>query len=129
MPEAGLHPDGTELIFRNANPRENTMEGPIPAILGDVFGIQLSPDELYAWYGRELEARGWVRDPLDTSSFRTTIEDSARVWRKGDVVARIAIFTKGDPQNPATSAADRFETVYEIALIAKAKESFAPMPT
>lgn len=87
----------------------------------------MSPGELYAWYDRELGSRGWVLDPLASS--RATNEDSIQSWRKDDVVARIAVLTKGDPRNLPASVTDRFQTIYEIALIAEPKRSFAPIPT
>ncbi len=126
MPEATLAPEGAQLVSHNEHPRENSPTGPVAAITGNVFGVDLHSDELYAWYGRELEARGWTRDPLDTSGVRTSLETSVRVWRKGDVVCRVAVFDKDSPhpQNPTKTAAS-YETIYEIALISKARESFA----
>jgi len=129
MPEAGLHPDGSSALSHNEAPREDTVDGPVPAIVGDVFGVQMNPDQVYAWYTTELEREGWTRDLNNTSNIRTSIEESARAWTKDSVVARIAIRRKGDPQGLPTSVTNRFETVYEIALIAKPRESFVPEAT
>ncbi len=86
----------------------------------------MSPDELYAWYDRELGSRGWQSGEIVA---RTTAEDTARGWRKGDVVIRVAVITKGDPRTPAASLGDRYETIFEIDLIAEPRRSFAPIPT
>ena len=57
---------------------------------------------------------------------RTTTEESVQVWRRNDLVARVAILIKGDPRNPPAGG---YETLYELAFAATARQSFAPLPT
>jgi hypothetical protein len=126
LPERSLRPDGAVLVSHNEHPAERTIDGPLPAITADVLGTDLPPAEVYAWYDDALRAAGWTRDPGDLMNVRTTTEESVQAWRRNDVVARVAILIKGDPRNPP---AEGYETLYELAFAATAKQSFAPMPT
>lgn len=126
LPERSLRPDGAVVISHNEHPAESTIDGPIPAITADVLGTDLTPAAVYAWYDDALQAAGWTPDPGDLMSVRTTTEESVQVWRRDDVVARVAILIKGDPRNPP---AEGHETLYELAFAATVRQSFAPMPT
>jgi hypothetical protein len=126
LPERSLRPEGAALVSHNEHPAQSTIEGPIPAITGDVLGTELPPAALYAWYDDALRAAGWTPDPGDLMAVRTTTEESVQVWRRNDVVARVAILAKHDPRNPPAGG---HETLYELAFAATARQSFAPMPT
>jgi hypothetical protein len=126
LPERSLRPDGAVLVSHNEHPAQATIEGPLPAITADVLGTDLTPAAVYAWYDDTLRSAGWTRDPGDLMSVRTTTEESVQVWRRGDVVARVAILTKGDPRNPPAAG---YETLYELAFAATVRQSFAPIPT
>ncbi len=119
LPEAALAPPDAVQVGRNEHDAEQTIEGPIPAILGDVMATTLSPGEIFDFYDTELTARGYARDERDLSNIRTTIEDEVRVWRKGDVVARVAVLRVGDPRVPALPAALPDAVLFELAYIAK----------
>jgi len=119
LPEAGLAPPDAVHVSRNERDAERTIEGPVPAILGDVMATPLDPAAIFDFYDAELTNRGYSRDDRDLSNIRTTIEEEIRVWRKGDVVARVATLRVGDPRVPPLPAALPDATLFELAFIAK----------
>jgi hypothetical protein len=125
LPEVGLAPAGAVHLGRNEREANRTIHGPVPSILGDVMATTLEPDAVFDFYETELAERGYVRDDRDLSNIRTTIEDEVRVWRKGDVIARVAILRVGDPRVPPLPNGMTGAGIHELAFIAKAPESFA----
>lgn len=119
LPEAGLAPPDAVQVSRNERDAEQTIEGPVPAILGDVMATTLDPAEIFDFYDTELTTRGYARDERDLANIRTTIEDEVRVWRKGDIVARVATLRAGDPRVPAVPPAVPDAALFELAFIAK----------
>jgi len=118
LPEAGLAPPDAVHISRNERDAERTIEGPVPAILGDVMATTLEREAVFDFYEADLTNRGYIRDDRDLSNIRTTIEEEVRVWRKGDVVARVATLRVGDPRVPPLPAALPEATLFELAFIA-----------
>lgn len=104
LPEAGLAPPGAAHVSRNERDSERTIEGPVPAILGDVMATTLEREAVFDFYEAEFADRGYTRDDKDLANIRTTIEHELRVWRKGDVVARVAFLRVGDVRVPAVPA-------------------------
>lgn len=125
LPEAGLAPPGSVPINRNEHGAEDTIEGHVPAILGDVMATSLEAQGIFDFYDKELTDRGYVIDPKDLSNIRTTIEDEIRVWRKGDIVARVAILRVGDPRVAPLPEGLTDGAMFELAFIAKAPEDFS----
>jgi hypothetical protein len=127
--ESGLHPPGARPLAHNEHDTEQTIDGPVVAIVGDVFAIYADTDEVYAYYDAELPKHGYVRDDGDLSNIRTTIEESVRVWRNGNVVARVAIYRAGDPQVPTLPPDMARGKVFELALIAKPRDAYSARPS
>jgi hypothetical protein len=127
--ESGLHPATARLVAHNEHDAEQTIDGPIVAIVGDVFAIDADADAIFAFYEAELPKYGYVRDDGDLSNIKTTVEKSVRVWRNGNVVARVAIYRAGDPQAPALPADMTGGTLFELALIAKPPDLYSARPS
>jgi hypothetical protein len=128
-PESGLHPPTARLVAHNEHDAEQTIDGPIVAIVGDVFAIDADADAVYAFYETELPKYGYVRDDGDLSNIKTTVEQSVRVWRKGNVVARVAIYRADDPQVAPLAADMTGGTLFELALIAKPPDAYSARPS
>jgi hypothetical protein len=126
--ESGLHPPGARLVAHNEHGAEQTVDGPVVAIVGDVFASAADADEVYAYYDAELPIHGYVRDDGDLSNIRTTIEESVRVWRNGNIVARVAIYRAGDPRVPTLPPDMARGEVFELALIAKPPDAHSARP-
>jgi hypothetical protein len=130
-PESGLHPPNARLVAHNEHDAEQTIDGPIVAIVGDVFAIDADADAdaTFAFYEAELPKYGYIRDDADLSNIKTTIEESVRVWRSGNVVARVAIYRADDPQVRPLPGDMVGGTLFEIALIAKLPDAFSARPS
>lgn len=128
LPEAGLHPPDAIPVSHNEREAEQTVDGPVVAIVGDVFATEDDAAGIFAWYENALAKLGWVRDDHDLAQIKTVMEDEVRVWRRGDVVARLAIYRAGDPQLPPMPAGLSDGTMFELALIAKAPEASSRVP-
>ncbi len=127
-PESGLHPPTASLIAHNEHDAEQTIDGPIVAVVGDIFATDADADAIFAFYESELPKYSYVRDDGDLSNIKTTVEESVRVWRNGNVVARVAIYRAGDPQVPALPADMTGGTLFELALIAKPPDLYSVRP-
>jgi hypothetical protein len=119
LPEAGVAPPGAVHVSRNERDAERTISGPAPAILGDVMATTLAREAVFEFYEAELTTRGYARDDRDLANIRTTIEEEVGVWRKGDVIARVAFLRVGDVRVPAVPAGMPDASLFELAFIAK----------
>lgn len=127
-PESGLHQPDARLVAHNENDAEQTIDGPLAAIVGDIFAIQGDADASFAYYETELPKYGYVPDDDDLSHIKTTAEQAVRVWRNGDVVARVAIYRADDPRLPSLPSDMAGGTLFELALIAKPPDAYSPRP-
>jgi hypothetical protein len=116
VPETGLHPPDARFVSHNESEAEQTIDGPIAAIVGDVFATDSDADAILAFYETELTRRGYVRDVRDGWGVRTTIEVTVWLWRHDDVIARVAIYRADDPRLPALPAELPNGTLFELAL-------------
>jgi len=128
-PESRSHPPTARLVSHNEHGAEQTIDGPIVAIVGDIFAIDADADGIFAFYETELPKYGYVRDDGDLSNIKTTVEESVRVWRNGNVVARVAIYRADDPRVPAVPADMMGGTLFELALIAKPPDLYSARPS
>ncbi len=128
-PESALHPPAARLVAHNEHGAEQTIDGPIVAIVGDVFAIDADADAIFAFYETELPKYGYVRDDGDLSNIKTTVEESVRVWRDGNIVAWVAIYRADDPQVPPLPADMTGGTLFELALIAKFPDAYSARPS
>ena len=119
-PESALHPAAARFLSHNEHGAESTIEGPIPAIVGDVYAINDDADAVFAFYDAELPKLGYVRADRDLFTTRTTIEEKVRVWRNGDIAARVAIYRSPDVQVQPPPSDMPGATLFEIALVAQA---------
>lgn len=87
---------------------------------GDVFAINDDPDSVFEFYEAELSKLAYVRDDHDVSVIKTVMESEVRVWRQGNVVARVSIFRTDDPLLPPIPPDYQGGTVFELTLIARA---------
>lgn len=128
-PESGIHPPDASFVSHNEHDAEQTVDGPLAAIVGDVFATQDDAASVFAYYNAELAKLGYVRDERDLSNIKTTVEETVRVWRHGDVVARVAIYRKHDPQLPPLPSGMSDGTLFELALIAKTPDADSARPS
>jgi hypothetical protein len=128
-PESGLHPPTARFVAHNEHDAEQTIDGPIVAIVGDIFAIDADADAIFAFYETELPKHGYVRDDGDLSNIKTTVEESVRVWRNGNVVARVATYRADDPQVLPLPADMTGGTMFELALIAKPPDAYSARPS
>lgn len=125
LPERSLRPGDAVFLSHNEHPAESTVDGPIPAITADVMGTNLDRADLFDWYDDALRAKGWAPDPNDLMNVRTTTEEAVEVWRRGDIVARVAILVENDPRNPPSEG---HATLFELAFAATEPRPAATMP-
>lgn len=128
-PESGLHPPDARLVLHSENDAEQTIDGPQAAIVGDIFAIEDDVDAIFAYYDTELPKLGFVRDDGDLSNIKTTAEAAVRVWRNGDVVARVAIYRGDDPRPPPLPSDMTNGTLFWLALIAKPPDAYSARPS
>jgi hypothetical protein len=127
--ESGLHPPGARLVAHNEHDAEQTIDGPVVAIVGDVFASDADADAINAFYETELPRHGYVRDDGDLSNIKTTVEESVRVWRNGNVVARVAIYRADDPRLPPFPSDMSSGMRFELAMIAKPPDAYSARPS
>lgn len=117
-PESQLVSPGSAILDTREGEPHQTIEGWDSAFVRTLVGSQDAAGEIESYYETELASRGWL-PPADNQaiglSIRTSSELSARSWRKGDLVFRLAIVDTSDPY--ADSPTDGFLTVYRISLV------------
>ena len=113
-PEYSLRYPGATLLGEGGVDGENGPFFYTRATAGAVMGSNDSPEQILAFYERELPARGWQLSNVDTAV--STADLDAYAWRKGSVIFRIAFLRKNDPRNPA--AGDQYATPFDFTLIA-----------
>lgn len=119
MTEASLRVPGSVDLFHSEAEAATSVEGSTPAFVTAIAGTNLAPTEAMDFLRRSLEESGWQVDPVDSTGIRTTAEDLAEAWRKGDTVVRLSVLRKDDPRNPVGPDAGRYTTIYQISLFAK----------
>jgi hypothetical protein len=95
---------------------ENTIDGPVPAVAWRWYSVDKKPDEVVAFFDRELTAQGWSSGG-GSSGIPTTDEVDARAWHKVAFVVRLGIFRF--PRPLGVNDTDANLTYYEVALIAE----------
>ena len=77
MPEATLYYPGAKVVDETSSPRNSGPDGQHGASYGHNLAVNATPDEILAFYDRELKARGWTRgNPIGG----TDLADAS--WRK-----------------------------------------------
>jgi hypothetical protein len=78
MPEATLYYPGAKVVDEVSQPRISGPDGPQGASYGHNLAVNATPDEVVAFYDRELKTRGWTR----TTSIGLGRDVADAVWRK-----------------------------------------------
>lgn len=113
LPEAQLFYPGSTLLGSGGTDYESGIWGSNPAVWGNRLGTDASKDDVFAFYDRELVARGWQ---ASGGTAVGTAEVEGRGWQKGRVEIQVVILRKSDPQNP--TAINAYQSPYRITLIA-----------
>jgi hypothetical protein len=96
MPEATLYYPGSKVVDEVANPRNSGPDGQHGASFGHDLAVNATPDEVIAYYDRELTSLGWSRgngvggnDLLDAS------------WNKPGFAFVVVVFSAKIPGLPS----------------------------
>ena len=112
LPEAHLFYPQSVVIERLGHGDGNGPDGPVRASEGWLLGTAADRASVEGFYRDQLQQLGWQPDTADV--FQGTGETEAIGWRKGVILFRFAIPTKGDVRTPR--AADSYTTAYRIDL-------------
>ena len=111
-----LSAPGSTQVQDGGHGAENSIEGPIPAIVWRRYAIDAKPDAVLSFFDDELASRGWLAGG-GSSGIRSTDETTARSWHKDDRILRVGIFRVPPPITGVETNANL--TYYEVALIAE----------
>ena len=99
MPEASLYYPGSKVVDEVSNPRTSGPDGQHGASYGHNVAVNGSPDDVVAFYDRELTARGWTRG---TGIGASGLADAS--WRKPGFSFVVVIFAAQMPGLPSDMA-------------------------
>ncbi len=94
-----------------------TIDGPIDAWDGYIFGVQASPEEVFAFYARELARLAWQGDALRLTQLTT--ETDARAWCSSSANFTVGIKDQARAFQPDFYRGQSFRTVYEARITAR----------
>lgn len=117
------YPGATEL-GRGGHDRETTLDGPLPAVDGAIFGADVGREELFAYYDRELRRLGWQQDLYEI--YRTTVDTDAWGWCKPRLTFRLAIEDQNRAYDPSFYKGQTYRTVFEANL--QGRDADVPCP-
>jgi hypothetical protein len=117
LPEATLYYPGAKVILEVSVPRNNGPDGKGPASYGHNLAVNATPDEVIAFYDRELVARGWAK----SNRSLMIVDLSEGLWTKPGVY--MSVYTRhpldGDPGYSG----------YDLAAYATIYEDWPPSPS
>ena len=122
-PAATLRMAGAEELAKVGDERRMTIEGPISAFEGAIFGSQASALEVFAFYDRELRRLGWVQDRF---VIRSTVELDAWGWCKPRLLFRLAIKDRERAFEPRFYQGRTYATVFDARI--RGRDPDAPCP-
>jgi len=105
-------PGSVELISDGGHDAEQTPEGPLAALAWREYGVDVSWDEVVAYFDAELRDRGW-EEGGGSSGGRSTQEWHAVAWNNGDRILVLAHRRNMMATDPPQS----FITIYRVNLI------------
>jgi len=105
LPEAALIYPGATPLAQGAQSGE-----------GGFIGAQATPQEIIAYYDRELVARGWER--RNAPPIKSVQEEYSAAWLRDGLVVRLStLYQKDDPRLPPLAAMQRYQTVYRADIL------------
>jgi hypothetical protein len=114
LPEATLYYPGAKVIDEVASPRNNGPDGKGPASYGHFLAVNATPDEIIAFYDRELKARGWTKSAKSLS----IVDLSEGLWTKPGVYMEVS--TRRPPDGDSAYAG------FDLAVDATIFEDWPP---
>lgn len=135
LPEEHLFYPGAAILGQGGHDRGGLRD--IGPQANHLLGAQATPEELYAFYDRELAVAGWgpITPQAQAAISPSGAEESVRGWLKGDIVLRVSVRRKGDPRNPPDDITRAYTTIYLIMVFpvvirqgAAAAPAHAPAP-
>jgi len=108
---AQLQMPGSSELASGGHDEERTTEGFLPAVTWREFGVDVSWDDIVAYFSEELAAEGWEGGG-GSSGFRSTSENAVEAWHKGDRILRL-----GHLRYSPNPEAGSFATWYRVSLI------------
>ena len=115
-------PGAVELLHFGGD-NQMTIDGPIDAWDGYIFGVPVTPAEVFAFYGQELARLGWRED---TRLTQLTTETDVRVWCSSSANFRIGIKDQARAFQPDFYRGQSFRTVYEARITARGPGASCP---
>lgn len=114
LPEATLYYPGAKVVYENAHGRNIGPDGQGPASYGHFLAVNATPDEVIAFYDRELKARGWTKSAKSLS----IVDLSEGLWTKP------GLYMSVDTQHPPDG--DPAYVGYDLAVDATIYEDWPP---
>ncbi len=116
-------PSAVELLHFGGD-NQMTLDGPLDAWDGYIFGVPVDAAEVLAFYDRELARLGWSVDPLRLTQLST--ETEAKVWCRSLLAFRIGIKDQARAFQPDFYRGQTFRTVYEARITAQPPGTTCP---
>lgn len=127
-PAAGLQlPGADEILPTGGEERGQRLGRPQPAEIGGFYGTQAPAGEVFAYYDRELRARGYV--PATQGFLLATAELDLRGWCKPGVATyRLDIEDQALAFEPRVLGGRTYTTVYRTFLTGLLPTEACPAP-
>jgi len=127
-PAAALRMPGADLLLGGgALERRQVLGRTQPASVVGIYGTQATPEEVRAWYDRELRARGYAYIP--DGAIPSTAELAVWLWCKGRVAdLRLGIKNPAMPTNPDLYRGGAYRTVFDATLLGLLPSETCPAP-
>ncbi len=127
-PAAALQmPDADLLMGGGPVERRYALAKPLPATVVGIYGTQATPEEVRAWYDRELRAVGYTYIP--NGAIHSTGETAVWLWCKGTVGdLRLGIKNPAVRTNPDLNGGRAYRTVFDATLIGLLPSEPCPTP-
>jgi hypothetical protein len=117
LPEATLYYPGAKVIEEVSAPRNVGPDGQGPASYGHNLAVNATPDEVIAFYDRELKSRGWAKS---TESL-PIVDLGDGLWTKPGIY--MECWTKEPP------AGQQDYSGYNLAVYVRIFEDWPPSPS
>lgn len=84
--------------------------GPQPSFFGHVYGVQLTTDDVFRFYDRELTRLGWKPD---ARPIPTTVEVDGWGWCKPQLDFRLALFDPAQYERVGVREGSQYRGVFD----------------